>query len=288
MGRSSLGLIAVVAIAVAALGATSLLSTAGAVGTLVPPTEPPPLGFELPGSGGYTVEVYGEAGQEGTGDQVLVRVAARGRSVTYRFPGVVEEGVIQAELGAYGAISVVFRPQSGGSGVAEEGCSRGLSSAAGYYEGTVSFHARGLTSVEASRADGDNGLALSVLCTEESGPQPRPGTHLEVSGGPTGPRMDVTGQGGLAAQVQASISESRGGVPIERSVNIVATSGAFRHRGLRSATVSPPAPFSGSATFRREGHKTSWRGNLRVDFPGRPNVALTGDGLRPQLSRGRS
>lgn len=286
--RSALGTIAAIAIVVATLVAPSQPSAAGAGGTVVPPpADPPPLGFQLPGSGGYKVEVYGAAGQDGEGGQVLVRAAARDRAVTYRFPAVVEEGVIQAELGAYGAISVVFRPRSGGEGVAEEGCNRGLSFSAGYYEGTISFRARGLTSAEASRAKGDNGLALNVLCAEEAGSQARPGTYLEVSGGATAPTMTVMEQGGVAAAFQAGISETSGGVPIERSVDIEAWSRAFRHRGLRSATITPPAPFSGSATFRREGHKTSWRGNLRVDFPGRPNVALTGTGLQARLHRAR-
>jgi hypothetical protein len=92
---------------------------------------------------------------------------------------------------------------------------------------------------------------------------------------------------GFSTQIQAAISESRGSVAIERSVNLAASSWAFRHRGVRSATVSPPAPFSGSATLSRKGHESRWRGNLRVDFPGRPNVALTGKRVRAQLGRVR-
>lgn len=286
IGRSFLGAIVALGIASATL-TSSPSSVAGAAPTVVPPA-PPPLGFELPGTGGYMVEVYGMAAQDGPAGQVLVRAATRRGAVTYHFPGIVEEGSIQADLGAYGEISVVFRPLPGGTGVAEEGCSRDLSSAAGYYEGTISFHAQGLTAVEASRAKGDDGLALDVLCAKEpaSGRRSQPGTGLEVSGGPTAPTMTVVEwENGAATQIEAGISESRGGVTIERSVNLAASSGSFRHRGIRSATVSPPAPFSGSATFWREGRKTSWRGNLRVDFPGRPAVALTGKRVRAQLSR---
>jgi hypothetical protein len=223
------------------------------------------------------------AAQGGLAAQVLVRADTRGAAATYRFPGIVEEGVIQADLGAYGSIS-------GGMGVGEAGCNRGLSSAAGYYEGTISFHGQGLTAVDASRAKGDDGLALAVLCAEEVSSEwlEEPGTHLEVSGGPTAPNMAVMQrEGGFPTQIQAGISESRGGVTIERSVNLAASSGAFRHRGVRSATVSPPAPFSGSATFSRKGGKSRWRGNLLVDFPGRPNIALTGRRVRAHLGRVR-
>lgn len=228
------------------------------------------------------------AAQEGSAGQVLVRAATRRGSVTYHFPGIVEEGSIQADLGAYGSISVKFGPISGGMGVAEEGCDRGLSSASGYYEGTISFHAKGLTSVEASRAKGDDGLALSVLCADEVASEWRsqPGTYLEVSGGPTAPTMTVMqSERGGPTLIQASISESRGGIAIERSVSLAASLGAFRHRRVKSATINPPAPFSGSATFQREGRRTSWRGDLRVDFPGRPGVALTGQGIRARLTR---
>ena len=43
------------------------------------------------------------------------------------------------------------------------------------------------------------------------------------------------------------------------------------------ATVTPAAPFSGSATYVAEGpKKSSWTGNLNVELPGFGSVALTG------------
>jgi hypothetical protein len=290
LGRSVLGALAVLALVGAGLASTSAVHSAGAAGTDTPAVSPP-SGFDLPGSAGYAVEVAGVAAQEGSAAQVVVRVTSRRGAVTYRFPAVVEAGSIQADLGAYGQISVVFHPLSGGMSAAELGCSRDLSSTAGYYEGTISFHAEGLTAVDASRAKGSVGLALSLLCAtqlEEERPT-RPGTYLEVSGGPTAPSLTISQRRhGLATQIEAGISEHRGGVAIERSISVAASSGSFIHEGLRSATVSPPAPFTGSATFRRDGSVTSWRGNLRVSFPGRPGVALTGKGVQAQLRRARA
>jgi len=254
-----------------------------------PPSLSPPPGFELAGSDGYRVEVSGVAAQGGSGAEVVVRVATRVNSVTFHFPGVVEEGSIEGDLGPYGQISVAFHPMSGGMAGSELGCGRGLSAAAGFYEGTISFHAAGLTEVDASSAKGSIGLALSLLCAEESeneGPMPAM-TSLEVSGRPTAPSLTILQRGGGGAtQIEAGVAERRGGVAIERHVSIVATNSSFRHRGLHSATVSLPAPFSGSATFLREGNRTSWRGNLRVDLPGRPGVALTGKGVRASMRRG--
>jgi hypothetical protein len=262
--------------------------SAGAAETGPPSLSPPP-GFELAGSNGYRVEVSGVAAQGGATAEVVVRVATRAESVTYHFPGVVEEGSIEADLGSYGQISVAFHPVSGGMGGSELGCGRGLSATAGYYEGTISFRAAGLTAVDASLAKGSIGLALSLLCAEELEKE-RPilgGTDLQVSGKPTAPSLAIVQRGQVGAtQIEAGVAERRGGVAIERSVSVVALNSSFRHRGLRSATVSLPAPFSGSATFLREGTRTSWRGNLRVDLPGRPGVALTGNGMRASMRRG--
>jgi hypothetical protein len=262
--------------------------SAGAAETEIPSPSPPP-GFELAGSNGYGVEVSGVAAQGGSAAEVVVRVATRDESVTYHFPGVVEEGSIQADLGPYGQISVAFHPVSGGMGGSELGCSRGLSAAAGYYEGTISFHAAGLTAVDAARAKGSIGLALSLLCAEEPENEPPMAaeTRLQVSGKPMAPSLTIVQRGREGAtQIEAGVAERRGGVAIERSVSVVASNSSFRHRGLRSATVRLPAPFSGSATFVREGTRTSWRGDLRVDLPGRRGVALTGKGLRASMRRG--
>jgi hypothetical protein len=47
------------------------------------------------------------------------------------------------------------------------------------------------------------------------------------------------------------------------------------------ATVTPPAPFSGSATFLQEsGQPPTWTGDLRVDLPGFGTVPLTGPGVK--------
>jgi hypothetical protein len=272
-------MLALVASAVAA-------SFAGAAGTETSTPELP-LGFELPGSNAYSVEVYGEAAQGESAASVIVRVLNLRGSVTYHFPGEVEEGFIRADLGVYGQISVVFHPQPGGASVSALGCSRNLSSSGGYYEGTIAFHAKGLTAAHASRARGDDGLALNLLCAseveEEKGGA---GIYLQATGGPADLNLAVTRT--FVTQIQAGISEDRGGIPIERSVSIAASDQSFVHDGLRTATISPTAPFSGSATFLRNDGAVTWRGNLRVDFPGRRNVPMTGNGVKASLRRARN
>jgi hypothetical protein len=51
-----------------------------------------------------------------------------------------------------------------------------------------------------------------------------------------------------------------------------------------TATVRPPAPFSGSATFhRRPGGKPSWTGTLRTRLLGGPPLVLTGRAFKARL-----
>jgi hypothetical protein len=56
----------------------------------------------------------------------------------------------------------------------------------------------------------------------------------------------------------------------------------------RSATVEPPAPFTGSATFQQESaHQFSWLGDLAVELPGIGKVALAGPKFETELCRDR-
>ncbi len=89
------------------------------------------------------------------------------------------------------------------------------------------------------------------------------------------------------ARFDASIAERRGSVEISRVVQVSAGVGAFDYDVAKGfADVRPPAPFSGEATYRRApGERPTWRGDLSVDFPGRPNVRLTGAGTRAGMHR---
>lgn len=88
-----------------------------------------------------------------------------------------------------------------------------------------------------------------------------------------------------AARISVGVSEYNGGIAIERYTGLRMSSGCFTFdRRLRTATVRPPAPFAGVASFDR-GKKAGqrWSGDLTVDMPGRANVPLTGTVLRAFL-----
>ena len=80
--------------------------------------------------------------------------------------------------------------------------------------------------------------------------------------------------------VQAGIAISR-----SRTVWVGADAFAFDPT-LRTAALGPPAPFAGSAEFRRSASPSKrWGGDLSVDLPGRSDVPLTGPGVEATLAR---
>jgi hypothetical protein len=55
---------------------------------------------------------------------------------------------------------------------------------------------------------------------------------------------------------------------------------------LAEATLTPPAPFSGSATFHLENpHTASWTGDLAVELPGLGTVPLTGGAIEAAMCK---
>jgi len=83
---------------------------------------------------------------------------------------------------------------------------------------------------------------------------------------------------GKATIFSATLREARNGIEIERAVSGRQPAAAFEYDPLlRTATVEPAAPFAGVASFRRDAARGNrWTGTLSVDFPGKPNVPLTG------------
>lgn len=63
---------------------------------------------------------------------------------------------------------------------------------------------------------------------------------------------------------------------------------------LTKASFTPGAPFAGSATYSgfhppRGTHPAhgTWRGNVKVDFPGRADVPLSGPGFKAAIVRAK-
>jgi hypothetical protein len=112
---------------------------------------------------------------------------------------------------------------------------------------------------------------FSVYKQEPSGPEQRPRVAEE------------------AVHI-AFLGEKRSGMAITRQASAFTTPETFAVSPLGqqpdTATVSPPAPFSGTATFEEQADGTArWSGDLKVELPGRGAIPLTGPDYRARLCR---
>ena len=90
------------------------------------------------------------------------------------------------------------------------------------------------------------------------------------------------------AYFSAFQTEKREGMLIARGAQVAAPRRDFVwNLGAGTARVHPPAPFTGSATFkRRPGGRPVWLGSLRVPMLGGRPFALTGSEFHAQLFAG--
>jgi hypothetical protein len=251
--------------------------------------------FSLPEADGYSITVIGS---ERSVQVSVVEGQTSSRhlvSSDYTFAGSASEKGIHADFGSFGAVDLRFSP----SGeirtiqlpkVGEE-CDgpRKVERHLGTFVGSFRFEGEaGYTTAETAEVSGSVGDRAQIICWT-SGRESKQGRHRNP---PPSPYLGATtthnSLGFAAARLGrhrkrtsfvASSIEKEAGVSIRRWASISASSSEFTFdRRLTTATVTPPAPFSGSATFERgpKGSQPSWSGSLTVSFPGRPEVPLTG------------
>jgi len=246
--------------------------------------------FSLRGSDGSLLSIKAAEGQVSIsvspkqprlGDQEVSEYTANGST---------SRDAIQASFASFGEISVQFVPsvkvrtKSLKLPPKCEGPKK-IVRREGAFVGTIKFTGEnGYTSVDALEAAGSVGTPLEFDCVKGV-PVPSPGSHQRIptvlnartSDGRLGFEAALRRRG----QVEFSAGEASEveGISILRSVTKSGRSSRFRFdRDYRTATVSPPAPFSGTAKFERgaEGTKSIWAGSLSVSFPGEPGVPLAG------------
>jgi hypothetical protein len=89
----------------------------------------------------------------------------------------------------------------------------------------------------------------------------------------------------------ASLTRVRGKMFILSSQTVISKDAAALEfsEPPRSATVTPPEPFTGTATFRQESaDQFSWAGDLAVELPGSGEVSLAGPKFETALCLERS
>jgi hypothetical protein len=259
--------------------------------------------FGTSGSRGYNISVKGSAGK------VILSAFGPAGGVTYRVPGRVTRHRIAANFGRRGKIDVAFRP--GGRMKIEtpphrcEGKPR--ATRWGAFVGTIRFRGeRGFTRVRVRRATGSVRVDPRWRCgrhRKRLGPLPSTiQRSLLADDGDDPVSLELVDrrhrlEGGAFAIGRgeelsltaffASMRERRGRMRIRRTAFEFGENRDFAYdESLTEATVSPPFPFAGRATFERKpGGAVSWTGSLSVVLPGTPRISLTGKRFHARLYR---
>lgn len=262
------------------------------------------LSFRLPASNGYELTV---GGYDST---AFISASKHDRSKhsfglsTYIARGKVSPTAIHADFGALGRAAMRFQP----SGKVTESRHHRHCIGPDHYTihfgvfvGSVRFRGEGgYTSAKVKRVKGKEITPRLLFCpdtffeeirqeqqTRAKGKKAKL-TRLEASlrSGLTATEFGARAMGGKAGFF-AETEESLGALAVFRVAAVRASPATFAFdSALSLAGVTPPSPFSGSASFQRgpSGAKI-WAGSLAVSFPGEPGVPLAGPRFRSQLTR---
>jgi hypothetical protein len=251
----------------------------------------------LKGSNGYGITVAG------AGQRVSVTASKGLVSASYFVRGRASSQGIDARIGSFGRISVRFKPT--GKIRREKppkGCTgKPLRVRSGVFVGTIRFVGeKRYTSVSARRARGTLRPAPDWNCSRQRAQEKASETErvpglsalvARTSGGSrvfTAMGIDLfeSKEDGLAFFI-AGLEERRGSVQITRFGMAFGEAVGFSiDEAQTRATVRPPRPFRGEATFlRNDDGSTSWSGSLRVFLPGADGVSLTGPSFDTSLDK---
>jgi len=246
---------------------------------------------QIRGSNGYGISLFGDGGY------VFLSVQGHHATVQYLGHGAAGKGRIKERFGGLGRVALRFRPR-GKAHLHKEregGCHGGDTLIQpGVFVGKLDFEGeQGYTAIHASRIKGTVTHTKRQVCKNNGGEEGFPSslklTLVNAAADKSGTsfnafRIESESKPGLSGiSFSATVMESHSGLSVSRSVQATtADSSAFSvvksHGQVDEATVTPPAPFSGSATYRRGVAKSSetWAGTLAGDFPGLGTVSLAG------------
>jgi hypothetical protein len=209
---------------------------------------------------------------------------------------------IQATFPGLGRVSVHFRPAGrtqrglavcrGRAPIRQDGIFRGVVK----FEGEHEF-----TRIDVENAKGSTYRSFKEICKmpSDTGSETPPNYWLTESARSHGRAIvfaateSVDDWGlGRSAVFFAAQRERRHGMLSVRVASVQADADAFALSGppMRrdSVTITPPVPFSGTASFLAPpGAPAKWEGTLAVELPGAGTVPLTGPQFTPELCRGQ-
>lgn len=240
----------------------------------------------LRGTKGYAVSLFASGSSSVdltvTGHHATVQYTARGRAT---------RRLVKARFGRFGRVSVHFHPSQKPHRVPQPGgnCEgRGELVEPGVFVGTIRFDGeKHYTEVHASRARGKISYKAKEVCHEFDSRGHSLGflvlNAAEKNGGASFTAFKPLSKAFPdESSFMAMVAEFQRNLIITRSILGQSNGDAFAtvmsHGKLIRATVEPPAPFSGSATYSKTSAVPSenWTGDLAVEFPGIGKVSLAG------------
>ncbi len=229
--------------------------------------------------------------------QVYLTVKGHNASVQYAASGSTSKRHIEARFGGLGRVSMHFRPTARPHLIPEpeDKCKgEGEWVQPGIFVGTFKFRGeRAYAAAHATRVRGTITRKMREICRngddEEGSPSAVHVTLLHAQSADD--EISVVALAAESAAHPAAIGSAfsasliefhRRGMSIFRTIESDASLDAFRAvksgGKVVSATIEPPAPFSGSATYLSspDSRSESWTGSLAGDFPGVGTVNLVG------------
>jgi hypothetical protein len=298
--RRTANALAALAVLAAVIASAALAGQGGATARGQVEVEPR---FELMGSHGYRLLVSARGATVTIGVE-RGNTSRAGSSTTYVTRGSAGPNGIHASFHQFGRVEVRFHRTAPAARGLPPDCFGGTTGAAtipGYFTGTVDFEGEGAyTSVRAHRVRGEVVLPPTEQCplvagganplVEDPGAElPPADTRMTLSA------LDKAGTGGLFFVARRA---GKTGFYAERfgtvgRIGLLSLAYAIGPRSsftsdpqVSYGAVHPPAPFSGSATLRREpGGRRSWTGTLAATFPGEAPVSLVGPQFHTTLAR---
>jgi hypothetical protein len=242
-------------------------------------------------------------------DDVTLTIYGHHQYVSYQVKGELSPSGLVAKFGKLGEVSVAFSPtKTISSEQPPKGCDdEARTDREGIFSGTIKLIGeREYVRLDATKAKGEMEVTPHWHCGSRGGrncaPLPPGVTHraaTEKEEVATLKASNRRSRGGFSAAAvrgpkgrnytyfAGGLSEHRESMKIFRLAALSAATSTFLFNHAKgTASVRPPWPFSGSASFkRRRKGPPAWSGSLKVALLGADPIALTGPGYRASLVR---
>jgi len=276
-------------IAAALVLSASAAGTASATPGVSEDVIPSPRGLAVHGTHGFDLIVRTLPATRGRSARVAVYADREGDLIRYEAPAsLVGEG-IHASLGRFGRIDLRWVPDGRLAEVTYDCHGHGRQGHFlfdhGAYVGTFRFRGgNGCTAARVHRVEWRRAWYDSLTtCRREAGESvPGRGRILQATVGDRYPGAGFSAyqpKPGAAVDYEAFAREAVGPVKIQRAAWVKGGPRTLTaSKDFATATVEPPAPFSGTATFARTDHAHgTWLGDLTAEFADGSVAPMAGD-----------